>query len=733
MTGSNPTKSLTFKIYQRGALVSEQTLHREVIKVGTLTSAHLRLEDDQVSRMHAYIQLTSAGEVQISDLGSARGTLINGQRINKSRLKDGDRLRLGDTELVVTITDAAVTTAAVPSVAAAHAVPSPPPVPGDYPVASTPASTGRGIRRSSSYQQTDLSADDLARVEHSDGSRSVEVVAQYQGCAHVVKHLNNPRAGRPRTGSLVALAVGLCLAVGGAVAFSSQIYSVKRQEAHQARTKEFIQERGLPQKFVPKVRTNRTAEVAGASGFALGLFWLLFGVVRTRDDLRKPRFTVGEHPRCTFHTPTEALPPGEAEFPLVHATDGTFHLVYTPMMDGTVDLPGHEPLSLSALADKRIASQSPEVEGAYQLPITEGMKARVRFGDNSFVIGTVASAKALSGGTVPASVASAATKPISLATMGSGAVVGLFLLLFSFRPAEAGAFDADGLETSKMSKMVRTEMKNARREDETKPKPPKNPDKPKLTEKSKFDGPGGKRDDRMNNNRGAGPVSPATNAANRSVGRGMGMVGVMQDMSGKMGDMFARNAVSSDAEDALGALIGNAVGDPSGIDGLGINGGGRGGPGSGAGLVGPGGWKLGKGEGGGWDGPGGGLRFPGGGRPVGPYRTKKIIVYTTHFESGGGLDASTIRRIIRRHISQIKYCYMTHGLASNPKLKGMYKVSFTINARGRVQAVRTASTTLNHGPTERCIRGMIKTWRFPKPEGNMPYVVYPFHFKPSGR
>ncbi len=735
MTASNSRKSLTFKIYQRGALVGEQTLDRQVIKVGTLTSAHLQIEDDSVSRMHAYIQMDGSGDVQISDLGSARGTLLNGRRINKAKLQSGDRLRLGDTELVVTMSSAAVATA-VPSLAAAPAsmASSAPPVPGvpAVPTAS-PTPAARGIQRTSSYQHTELSSEDLDTVEHSDGSRSVEVVALYQDSAHVVKHFSNPKAGKVRTGSLVALAVGLCLALGGAFAFGSQIYSVKRQEAHQAKTKEFIQDRGLPMKFVPKVRTNRTAEVVGASGFALGLFWMLFGMLRTRDDLRKPRFTVGEHPRCTFHTPIEALPPGLAEFPLVQSTQGAFQLAYTPKMDGMVELPGHEPMHLSALVEKGIAQPSSEVEGAYQLPITEGLKAKVRFGDNSFQINTVASAKAVTGAGMPAAVAGVATKPISLATMGSGAVVGLFLLLFSFRPAEAGAFDADGMESSKMSRMVRSEMKNARKEENAKPKPPK--DKPQVTENSKFKGPSGKSDPRLNNKRSTGPVSPNNSANNTAVGRsaGMGMAGVMQSMSKKLGSMFSRNAVSSDAEDALGALIGNAVGDNAGLDGLGINGGGRTGGGNGAGVEGPGGWNLGKGGGQGWGPAGGSLRNPFGGKPVGKYRPKGPVVYSTRFVSQGGIDAATIKRVIRRHINQIKYCYMTKGLSSNPRLKGLYKVSFTINSRGRVQAVRTAQTTLNHPPTEACIRGMVKTWRFPKPEGSMPYVVYPFHFKPSGK
>jgi len=68
---------LTFKIYQGGQLVRTETLTRDVIKVGKLLSAHLRLTDESVSRMHAYIQVQSPDEVYISDLGSARGTIVN--------------------------------------------------------------------------------------------------------------------------------------------------------------------------------------------------------------------------------------------------------------------------------------------------------------------------------------------------------------------------------------------------------------------------------------------------------------------------------------------------------------------------------------------------------------------------------------------------------------------------------------------------------------------------------
>jgi pSer/pThr/pTyr-binding forkhead associated (FHA) protein len=71
-----------------------------VIKVGKLSSAHLQLEGKGVSRMHAYIQ-EDCGSFYISDLGSAHGTYVNGQRVNKAKLKDGDVIEFGDVQVTV--------------------------------------------------------------------------------------------------------------------------------------------------------------------------------------------------------------------------------------------------------------------------------------------------------------------------------------------------------------------------------------------------------------------------------------------------------------------------------------------------------------------------------------------------------------------------------------------------------------------------------------------------------
>ncbi|HWU91274.1 MAG TPA: FHA domain-containing protein, partial [Kofleriaceae bacterium] len=81
--------SLTFRIFQGDRLVREERLAQTVIKVGKVPSAHLRIDDESVSRMHAIIEVTGS-EVSIIDLGSTRGTFVNGQKINKAKLRSGD-------------------------------------------------------------------------------------------------------------------------------------------------------------------------------------------------------------------------------------------------------------------------------------------------------------------------------------------------------------------------------------------------------------------------------------------------------------------------------------------------------------------------------------------------------------------------------------------------------------------------------------------------------------------
>lgn len=64
--------------------------------IGRAVSATVRLNDDGISRRHCRV-LSIGGQIIIEDLGSANGTLVNGEMIQHQALKEGDKIRLGAT------------------------------------------------------------------------------------------------------------------------------------------------------------------------------------------------------------------------------------------------------------------------------------------------------------------------------------------------------------------------------------------------------------------------------------------------------------------------------------------------------------------------------------------------------------------------------------------------------------------------------------------------------------
>ncbi|MBX3203648.1 MAG: diguanylate cyclase [Labilithrix sp.] len=66
------------------------------VVIGRAVSATVRLNDDGISRRHCRV-LSIGGQVIIEDLGSANGTLVNGEMVQHHALKEGDKIRLGAT------------------------------------------------------------------------------------------------------------------------------------------------------------------------------------------------------------------------------------------------------------------------------------------------------------------------------------------------------------------------------------------------------------------------------------------------------------------------------------------------------------------------------------------------------------------------------------------------------------------------------------------------------------
>ena len=70
------------------------------IVVGRSSDLDMVLVEDMVARKHARINLQPDG-IWIEDLGSTNGTFVNGEKIKRARLKEGDRVLIGTSILKV--------------------------------------------------------------------------------------------------------------------------------------------------------------------------------------------------------------------------------------------------------------------------------------------------------------------------------------------------------------------------------------------------------------------------------------------------------------------------------------------------------------------------------------------------------------------------------------------------------------------------------------------------------
>ncbi len=104
---------LTFALYQGEALQRKETVAQDVVKVGKDPKSHLRVDDEQASRMHAVIEVSGPEDITLIDLGNEPGTMVNGARVNKCKLHVGDQIQVGGTTIVLESAEAAPAEAAV--------------------------------------------------------------------------------------------------------------------------------------------------------------------------------------------------------------------------------------------------------------------------------------------------------------------------------------------------------------------------------------------------------------------------------------------------------------------------------------------------------------------------------------------------------------------------------------------------------------------------------------------
>jgi ABC transport system ATP-binding/permease protein len=68
--------------------------------IGRATRADFIVDANLVSRVHCRVAAGASG-LEVIDLDSTNGTFVNGQRVDRAPLRDGDRLGVGHVELIV--------------------------------------------------------------------------------------------------------------------------------------------------------------------------------------------------------------------------------------------------------------------------------------------------------------------------------------------------------------------------------------------------------------------------------------------------------------------------------------------------------------------------------------------------------------------------------------------------------------------------------------------------------
>ena len=104
--GTTPGRSYVLRFisgkYQGGEF---PIVPEKQILVGRSSDLDMVLVEDMVSRKHARIAMQS-DQIWIEDLGSTNGTFVNGEKIKRARLKEGDRVLIGTSILKLIAGDA---------------------------------------------------------------------------------------------------------------------------------------------------------------------------------------------------------------------------------------------------------------------------------------------------------------------------------------------------------------------------------------------------------------------------------------------------------------------------------------------------------------------------------------------------------------------------------------------------------------------------------------------------
>ena len=703
--------ALTFALYRGDQLVRRDTIAQDIVKVGKDPRSHLRVDDDLASRMHAVIEVASPSDITLIDLGNEPGTLVNGQRVNKCKIRPGDQVQIGSTLIQLE--------SAEPAGAGANATPAMPPISQPPPQPDVITSAPSRPPPPPPISQRPPAANPFAPPAPSSSGQGAGIAA-------------NPFAGAAPSNPFAAANPFAAQAVAQETGYGGVSHDVDPNAPPGSYTYQLV-------KSGPEVSADEV-EVAHLASIEVMIMWDT-NVLHV-SHLTPPRsYFVGEEQMgnvgCDYFIPSETL--GTTRAPIVIARGVSAALVILPRTKGWVEIPGQGRQSLADLIASGKARPSSEISGGHEFDLPANAKARMELEESGLAFQVTAGN---AGKPVAASWFSD-MEPAAFLFIGLSFLVhaGILASLAFFMPSMGGD-DAEAIDRDQILKMQHMLDAAAEREQEEREteQVQDNADNKEGGTGTRAKGEEGSMGNPTTKETGhrygvQGPQdNPDPHIARQAAlkeAAEFGMIGLLNvgagaDPNAPTAPWGREDSLGNDPMSARGNMWGDAIGDSFGAGGLGLSGVGEGGGGRGEGIglgnIGTIGHGAGLGNGQGFG--------NGHGRLGGSHQTKSPSLRQGTTQVNGRLPPEVIQRIVRQNFGRFRLCY-ENGMRQNPNLSGRVAVKFVIDRSGAVSTSQDGGSDLPDQSVVQCVVRGFQNLSFPQPEGGIVTVVYPIIFSPG--
>ncbi len=721
--------ALTFALYQGDQLIRRDTIAQDIVKVGKDPRSHLRVDDELASRMHAVIEVASPQDITLIDLGNEPGTMVNGQRVNKCKIRPGDQIQIGSTLIQLEQAELGGAAAQPPQATMLGGMQLEAPTPHAPPISQRPPMMDTAAMPVSSHP----AAPSQPPGNPFAGQPALASAAPGAPTANPFGNANPFGGGAPPGGNPFAASPFVAAAAPQGAGYGGYGHSdVDPNAPPGTYTYSMI-------KSGPEVNPDEV-EVPHLAAIEVMIMWDT-NVLHV-SHLTPPRsFFVGEEQmgpvQCDFFIPSESL--GTTRAPIVLARGGSATLVILPRSTGTVDIPGTGKVQLSDLITSGRARPSSELSGAHEFDLPPGAKARMELESSglTFQVAAVNAGKHIPGGFL------ASLEPAAYAFVGLSFLIhmGIVATLAFFMPSMSGD-DSEAIDRDQILKMQHLLNAAAEREQEERKDDAvaDNADQKEGGTGTRAKGEEGSMGNPTTKETGHkfGVQGPQDNAdphiarqAALKEAAEFGMIGLLNvgagaDPNAPTAPWGREDSLGNDPMSARGNMWGDAIGDSFGAGGLGLSGVGEGGGGRGEGIglgnIGTIGHGAGTGNGQGFG--------NGHGRLGGAHQTKAPSIRQGATQVNGRLPPEVIQRIVRQNFGRFRLCY-ENGMRTNPNLQGRVAVKFVIDRTGSVTTAADGGSDLPDQAVVSCVVRGFQNLSFPQPEGGIVTVVYPIIFNPG--